>query len=104
MKYCRDHGADLIKVTSEEENKFVKRSGKIWWLALRRDATHTNIFKWNDGSLPTFINWSGVEPNNHGGNEHCAELLDTGTWNDISCQTNNRAYLACEKGIFNYMN
>ncbi|XP_078344750.1 uncharacterized protein LOC144630294 [Oculina patagonica] len=97
MKYCRDNGADLIKVTSEEENNFVTRSGKIWWLALRRDATHSDIFRWNNGSIPTFANWSGPEPNNHGGSEECVEIIDTGKWNDIGCLVNNRAYLACEK-------
>lgn len=103
MKYCRDRGADLIKVTSVEENNFITRSGKTWWLALRRDAIHTNIFKWNDGSLPNFTDWSNGEPNNHANMEECAEILDTGKWNDISCDVNDRAYLACEKGIYNFI-
>lgn len=103
MKYCRDKGADLIKVTSAEENNFITRSGKTWWLALRRDAIQNNIFKWNDGSLPTFTDWGNGEPNNHANMEECAEILDTGKWNDIACHGNNRVYLACEKGKYNFI-
>ncbi|KAJ7382750.1 hypothetical protein OS493_033035 [Desmophyllum pertusum] len=39
MRMCREKGADLIKVSSAEENNFLRRSGKKWWLALRRDTT-----------------------------------------------------------------
>lgn len=102
MQYCRDLGGDLLKVTSEEENNFVRRSGKVWWLALRRDATHKDIFKWNDGSLPAVTFWGSSEPNNAMNQEECGELYDTGKWNDIPCHINR--VTACEKGTHNLMN
>ena len=100
MQYCRDKGGDLLKVTSEDEKNFVRRSGKKWWLALRRDVTHKDIFKWNDGSLLTFQFWNQNEPNNK--QEECGESQSTGKWNDISCNI-NRA-IACEKGKYSLMN
>ena len=102
MKYCRDQGGGLLKVTSEEEKNFVRRSGKEWWLALRRDAIHKDIFKWNDGSLPTVTFWSRNEPNNHMNQEECGESLDSGSWNDRACH--DTRHTACEKGTHNGMN
>lgn len=102
MKYCRDQGGDLLKVTSGEENNFVKRSGKRWWLALRRDTIQKGIFKWSDDTLPTVTFWGPSEPNNNGNQEECGEVLDSGVWNDIPCHAN--MYTACEKGTHNLMN
>ena len=89
-------------MTSEEEKNFVRRSGKAWWLALRRDAIHKDIFKWNDGSLPTVKFWAQNEPNNH--LEECAQSFDSGKWNDIPCDLANTCVTACEKGTHNLMN
>ena len=100
MKYCRDQGGDLLKVTSEGEKNFVRRSGKSWWLALRRDAIHKDIFKWHDGSLPIVTFWAPNEPNSHG--EECGESLDSGMWNDLPCHSNR--FTACEKGTHNLTN
>ena len=93
-------------MSSMEENNFLKKTGKYWWLGLRRDDTHRNIFKWSDGSLPTFTNWSPNEPNNHGGAEDCASYHNyansQGTWNDFSCLS-NAVDVACEKGFYNFI-
>ena len=97
MKSCFSKGADMIKLSSMEENQFIQRSGKIWWLGLQRDGENNNIFKWNDGSIAAFTRWSAGEPNNHGNDEKCAEYLhQTGLWNDVNCEQQRR--LACEKG------
>ena len=96
MAICRKKGGDLIKVSSVEENNFVKRNGKPWWLALKRDATHYDMFEWNDGSLSTFTDWNNGEPNNFAGNEGCVHQTTSGKWNDKSCSAYQ--YLACEKG------
>ncbi|KAJ7382734.1 hypothetical protein OS493_033019 [Desmophyllum pertusum] len=95
MRICREKGADLVKVSSAEENNFLRRSGKKWWLALRRDAIHKNMFKWNDGSMPNFTDWSIGEPNNANGNEECANCRYNGKWNDMGCSAT--VEVACEK-------
>ena len=99
MRICREKGADLVKVSSAEENNFLRRSGKKWWLALRRDAIHKNMFKWNDGSMPNFTDWSLGEPNNANGNEECANYHYNGKWNDMGCSAT--VDVACEKGMNN---
>ena len=78
----------------------MKRNGKSWWLALRRDARNTDVWKWNDGSILSDTNfWATAEPNNHGNNEDCGQFSDdTGLWNDLPC--NSRVNVACEKGSF----
>ena len=92
--HCRARGADLPQLTSIEENNFLKRSGKSWWLDLRRDSTHKTMFKLSDGSLPIFTNWALSEPNNV--NEGCGEQYGSGEWNDILCSATRQ--VACEKG------
>lgn len=78
----------------------MKRNGKSWWLALRRDARNTDVWKWNDGSILSDTNfWATAEPNNHEDNEDCGQFRDdTGLWNDFDC--NRRVNVACEKGSF----
>ena len=104
MSLCRERGADLIKISSAEENQFVRRSGKSFWLGLRRDTSNTKVFKWNDGSVlseTSFRNWRLGEPNHHGNNEQCVHNSGGGEWNDLNC--NELMNLSCEKGSSNFL-
>ncbi|RMX53475.1 hypothetical protein pdam_00017074 [Pocillopora damicornis] len=83
---CRVRGADLPKVTSIEENNFLKKSGYSWWLDLRRDSTHKSIFRWSDGSLADFTNWKSGDHSDN--SKECVEQEDTGEWNTVLCTTN----------------
>ena len=97
VESCFSKGADMVKLSSKEENQFIHRSGKNWWLGLQRDGANNNVFKWNDGSIAVFTRWSAGEPNNSGNNEKCAEYYhQTELWNDLNCEQQKR--LACEKG------
>lgn len=99
MNACFDQGADMIKVSSEKENEFIKRSGKNVWLGLRRDAVNNKTFKWNDGTISdaSFTKWGVDEPNNFQNNEDCVEYVG-GVWNDTTCE--HLEHFACEKGEF----
>nr|XP_058944113.1 uncharacterized protein LOC131772241 [Pocillopora verrucosa] len=90
---CRVRGADLPKVTSIEENNFLKKSGYSWWLDLRRDSTHKSIFRWSDGSLADFTNWKSGDHSDN--SKECVEQEDTGEWNTVLCTTNRK--IACKK-------
>ena len=100
MNTCFDQGADMVKVSSEKENEFIKRSGKNLWLGLRRDAVIHKTFKWNDGTTSdaNFRKWAIDEPNNANDKEDCVQYLSNGVWNDISCE--HLENIACEKGEF----
>jgi hypothetical protein len=42
-----------------------------------------------------YYDWAGIEPNNHGGNEHCLLLDASNWWNDVNCD--NAVGLTCER-------
>lgn len=98
MKGCLYRGADLIKVSSKEENDFIRRTGQKWWLGLHRDVTNDHVFRWNDGLTADagFTNWEVGEPSNANNKENCVECFGSGWWNDLPCHS--LRHLACEKG------
>ena len=98
MKSCFYRGAGLIKVSSKEENDFIRRSGQKWWLGLHRDVTNDQVFRWNDGSTADagFTNWETGQPSNSNNDENCVVCLESGSWNDAPCHSPR--HLACEKG------
>jgi len=52
------------------------------------DRTTENIWVFNAAATSVFAPfWSSGEPNNAGGNEHCAETQTNGGWNDIPCDS-----------------
>ncbi len=51
--------------------------------------------RWDDDMTAQAVwSWAAAEPNNAGGNEHCAEQSGNGRWNDASCSTSHR--FACQ--------
>ncbi|TKS93172.1 Macrophage mannose receptor 1 [Collichthys lucidus] len=54
------------------------------WIGLQRGETRR--WMWSDGSGSVhFTMWKNKEPNNQLGDEWCAEMSETGLWNDIPC-------------------
>ncbi|KAI4877845.1 hypothetical protein NFI96_028561 [Prochilodus magdalenae] len=106
---CRRRGADLVIITSSEEQEFVEmiRNGQVAWIGLT-DEVSESVWKWVDGSALSTRFWFCEEPNDYEGNEDC---VGTGynpqhkqcgsnkisTWNDYSCSTQIR--WMCEKKI-----
>uniref|UniRef100_A0A672QEI5 C-type lectin domain-containing protein n=1 Tax=Sinocyclocheilus grahami TaxID=75366 RepID=A0A672QEI5_SINGR len=87
-QYCRDRGADLVIINSEEKQ-----------VSLCECLEIEGIMKWVDNSP---LNQG--EPNNYGGNEDCIELNfkreETGwsplnSWNDVPCSEKKKGI--CEK-------
>lgn len=51
-----------------------------------------------DGRLyAASYSWAAGEPNNYGGNEHCAVQGSNGRWNDVNC--NNKYRFACRNSL-----
>ncbi|KAM4688322.1 collectin-12 [Discoglossus pictus] len=99
--FCEEKGAMLVVIESKEEQQFLKKqtSGNgSFWIGLT-DAEEENVWKWLDGTLPTFKNWKAGQPDNwaheQGPGEDCAGLIYSGLWNDFHCEDFNN--FICEK-------
>ncbi|XP_051746478.1 CD209 antigen-like [Ctenopharyngodon idella] len=99
-QYCRNIGADLIIINSEEKQRFINSIIKERaWIGLN-DIQQEGTMKWvNDSPLKQGF-WFTGEPNDVGGNEDCIEHIPypqypTQTWNDLPCSDRRKAI--CEK-------
>uniref|UniRef100_A0A673KXN1 C-type lectin domain family 4 member M-like n=1 Tax=Sinocyclocheilus rhinocerous TaxID=307959 RepID=A0A673KXN1_9TELE len=98
-QYCRDRGADLVIINTEEKQVSFERV----WIGLS-DTENEGIMKWVDNSPLKQGFWFKGEPNNSNGNEDCIELNynreETGwsplnSWNDYPCSEKKKGI--CEK-------
>ncbi|XP_066435713.1 collectin-12 isoform X1 [Eleutherodactylus coqui] len=101
--FCEEKGATLVIIESKEEQQFMRKqiNGKgNFWIGLT-DTEEENVWKWLDGTIPTFTNWKAGQPDNWtpemGPGEDCAGLIYTGLWNDFHCQDFNN--FICEKDM-----
>ncbi|XP_073254291.1 snaclec coagulation factor IX-binding protein subunit A-like [Porites lutea] len=101
QEFCKQHGGELVKINSFEENEFVLKlvnqchqSLKQVWIGLRRQPGKAGKFLWSDNSIPFFKNWAPHEPNG-GEGEPCGHMFTghrdmirraSGTWNDLPCR------------------
>ncbi|XP_035992554.1 C-type lectin domain family 4 member M [Fundulus heteroclitus] len=99
-KDCLKRGADLIIITSKEEQKFMGQFKRIVWIGLT-DADKKGLWKWVDGTPLTLSFWVPGEPNNFLNiKEYCAETRDfdsENSWNDRNCDAHN--YWICERKL-----
>uniref|UniRef100_A0A671Q602 C-type lectin domain-containing protein n=1 Tax=Sinocyclocheilus anshuiensis TaxID=1608454 RepID=A0A671Q602_9TELE len=83
-QYCRDRGADLIIINTEEKQVSFERV----WIGLS-DIQQEGIMKWVDNSTLNQGFWLEGEPNNLDGTEDCVELNPENpilnNWNDLPC-------------------
>uniref|UniRef100_A0A9J8AG60 Si:ch73-343l4.8 n=1 Tax=Cyprinus carpio carpio TaxID=630221 RepID=A0A9J8AG60_CYPCA len=93
-QYCRDRGADLVIINTEEKQVSFERV----WIGLS-DTENEGIMKWVDNSTLKQGFWFQGEPNSYGGDEDCIELNPEkhhlNNWNDRSCSNTRKGI--CEK-------
>ncbi|XP_040287721.1 collectin-12 [Bufo bufo] len=101
--FCEEKEAKLVFIESKEEQQFIKKqtSGKgNFWIGLT-DVEEENVWKWLDGTMPTFTNWKVGQPDNWtpemGPGEDCAGIIYSGLWNDFHCDDLNN--FICEKDM-----
>ncbi|XP_068074278.1 uncharacterized protein [Danio rerio] len=91
-EFCRNLGADLVMIKSEDRQKrisyFVKvKIGAPVWLGLT-DTEIEGSMMWVDNSALNQGFWMKGEPNNNDGNEDCVfmnPIPSLKNWNDIPC-------------------
>ncbi|XDV16184.1 hypothetical protein PO909_016010 [Leuciscus waleckii] len=87
-QFCRDRGADLIIINTEEKQRLITALVKEkMWIGLS-DSESEGIMKWVDNSPLKKGFWYKDEPNNKN-NEDCIELDPSkgpvNNWNDEQC-------------------
>uniref|UniRef100_A0A9J8DEE9 C-type lectin domain-containing protein n=1 Tax=Cyprinus carpio carpio TaxID=630221 RepID=A0A9J8DEE9_CYPCA len=100
-QYCRDRGADLVIINTEE--KQVSLFSESVWIGLS-DREREGNMKWVDNSTLKQGFWFKDQPNNYGGNQDCIELnynrekpgwSPLNSWNDVACSNKKKGI--CEK-------
>jgi len=84
--YCNEIDAVLVSIHSSEENAFIQNYAQCsdddaCWIGMS-DDDNEGIWQWIDGTPADYLNWDSDEPNNFDGNEHWAEIIYNGKWND----------------------
>uniref|UniRef100_A0A8C1V466 C-type lectin domain-containing protein n=1 Tax=Cyprinus carpio TaxID=7962 RepID=A0A8C1V466_CYPCA len=72
-QYCRDRGADLVIINTEEKQVSLCEFSERVWIGLS-DTENEGIMKWVDNSPLKQGFWLKGEPNNYYENEDCIEL------------------------------
>ncbi|XP_050965422.1 CD209 antigen-like protein 2 [Labeo rohita] len=99
-QYCRDRGADLVIINSEEKQRHISSIIKERvWIGLS-DRKQEGSMKWVDDSPLNEGFWAEGEPNNcENGDEDCIELIPSSpalnNWYDRSCSEKIKGI--CEK-------
>uniref|UniRef100_A0A8C1FAV8 C-type lectin domain-containing protein n=1 Tax=Cyprinus carpio carpio TaxID=630221 RepID=A0A8C1FAV8_CYPCA len=97
-QYCRDRGADLVIINTEEKQVSLCECLERVWIGLS-DRENEGNMKWVDNSTLKQGFWLNGEPNNQGGNEDCIELMPSNpvlnNWNDLPCSVERKWF--CEK-------
>ncbi|XP_050965400.1 CD209 antigen-like protein C isoform X1 [Labeo rohita] len=103
-QYCRDRGADLVIIKSEEKQRFISSlTTERVWIGLS-DTEQEGNMKWVDNSTLQKGFWLTNEPNDTGGDEDCIELnynreqsgwSPVNSWNDHTCSEKKKCI--CEK-------
>ncbi|XP_059016307.1 C-type lectin domain family 4 member G-like isoform X1 [Mustela lutreola] len=89
--HCAKKGAHLVIINSQAEQKFlISEENTVYWIGLKKQYPK-GIYKWQDGSAPTFINW----PDTTSSDNDCVFIEKSGFWFSGMCQVS--WYYICEK-------
>ncbi|MAY80040.1 MAG: hypothetical protein CL930_04560 [Deltaproteobacteria bacterium] len=99
---CAALGSSVAQLKTKAEQERVSQLASTlthspFWVAIT-DEQYEGWFRWPDGTvLSRHAPWHDNEPNNWGGDEHCAALNWCGSvkWNDVGCE--NRFGFICEQ-------
>ena len=90
--YCETIDARLASIHSDPENTFVydNTGNTRYWIGYTDEASE-GTWQWVDGTQTDHQAWNPGQPNNAGGNENCAVMLESvAAWHDTECFNNYR--------------
>ncbi|KAK9981557.1 hypothetical protein ABG768_001084 [Culter alburnus] len=98
-QYCRDRGADLVIINTEEKQRFISSIVKDRvWIGLS-DIENEGRIIWVDNKPLNQGFWFTDQPDDYKGDEDCVELIPTqdpgNNWNDLPCSRKKKGI--CEK-------
>ncbi|XP_045903621.1 asialoglycoprotein receptor 1-like [Micropterus dolomieu] len=101
-KICKNVNAELVIISSIEEQRFMSSFGLETWIGLTDEETEGD-WKWVNGTRVTETYWRTGQPDNKGEktSENCAEISiqqDLKNWNDLSCTKS--LFFICETTLF----
>lgn len=88
---CEELDLDLAWPADADDNvdlwERMQRTNRTQWYLGATDADDEGEWESVTGEELEFLPWAQNEPNNQGGNEHCATLVDDtdARWNDVGC-------------------
>ncbi|XP_058148529.1 C-type lectin domain family 4 member G-like [Dasypus novemcinctus] len=88
---CIHEGAHLVIINSLAEQKFLSTSQHVFWIGLRKHY-RTGPYKWQDGSSPTYTNWSSEQWHFF----DCVYINPSGHWMSYPCDRGPDRWI-CEK-------
>jgi len=97
FRKCDSMGGFLAEPRSEYETDNVMsviNSNASYWIGITDHGEEGN-FRWlSDDSEVTYSNWGKNEPNNHGGNQNCAQLwvYRDHQWDDQQCSRTSNSH------------
>ncbi|XP_075685463.1 CD302 antigen isoform X1 [Rhinoderma darwinii] len=101
-KLCKDIGADIISISSKEENSFLVNMFKTKWkglpevlLGLFYDSDD-NSLKWYDQSEVTFLNWGQVQLADNNLNTCVKMNTQSGLWDVTDCDNFTESAALCK--------
>lgn len=103
LQKCNGMSSSMVIVNDNEEQGWLQLhivGRDYFWLGLS-DRQKENVWRWVDGSEPTFKKWGLGQPDNwshgHDEGEDCAGLVTGGNWNDFYCH--DQLGFICERAV-----
>ncbi|KAJ8010367.1 hypothetical protein DPEC_G00074330 [Dallia pectoralis] len=103
QKYCNAQNASMVIIENRDEQEWLQKQTRdkgYFWLGLT-DRDEENVWRWLDGTEPSFMKWKKGQPDNwshgHENGEDCAGFIHGGMWNDFFCE--DRISFICETAM-----
>lgn len=93
---CSADGAHLAVIETAAEDAYVRTFANAdYWIGYD-DLKTEGVFRWVSGSLATYENFQGAEPNDSGVEDCTSVQNSNGSWNDTNCGDQRPGVCECE--------